>query len=76
MGRRALDLWRELLDDPEEGLRVLAIAGLCRLNDRESLPRRRVCGPGRQARRPSPEGCGCPSQAGEISTGMNVGKRT
>ncbi|MBL8226493.1 MAG: HEAT repeat domain-containing protein [Chromatiales bacterium] len=41
MGRRALDLWRELLDDPEEGLRVLAIAGLCRLNDRESLPQLR-----------------------------------
>lgn len=41
MGRNSLELWRELLSDPEDRVRASAIAGLCRLQDPASLPRLR-----------------------------------
>jgi HEAT repeat protein len=75
MGRKAFGLWREMLDDPEEGLRVLAVAGLCRLNDLDSLPQLREAARDVKHAGRRPEGCECPSQAGEISTGMNMGMR-
>jgi hypothetical protein len=42
MGKKAVSFWRNLLDDPEEGLRVEAVVGLCRRKDFESLPRLRA----------------------------------
>lgn len=42
MGKKAVSFWRDLLDDPEEGLRVEAVVALCRRKDFESLPRLRA----------------------------------
>lgn len=45
MGKTALGLWRELLDDPDSNMRGEAVLRLCRLKDLASLARMRQIAP-------------------------------